>query len=56
MGISRSTSCLIAYMIKYLGYSFMEALEYIKKKRPQVFPNYGFIKQLMNYEKLIKNN
>ena len=54
MGISRSTSCLIAYMIKYLGYSFMEALEYIKKRRPQVFPNYGFIKHLMNYEKINK--
>ena len=54
MGISRSTSCLIAYMIKYLGYSFMEALEYIKKKRSQVMPNYGFIKHLMHYENINK--
>ena len=54
MGISRSTSCLIAYMIKYLGYNFMGALEYIKKKRPQVMPNYGFIKHLMHYENINK--
>ena len=51
LGISRSTSCVIAYMIKYMGYTTMSALEYIKKKRPQVMPNFGFIQQLMVYEK-----
>ena len=51
LGISRSTSCVIAYMIKYMGYTAMSALEFIRKKRPQVMPNYGFLQQLMNYEK-----
>ena len=51
MGISRSTSCVIAYMIKYMGYTAMNALEFIKKKRPIVMPNFGFLNQLMAYEK-----
>ena len=51
MGISRSTSCVIAYMIKYMGYSSMNALSFIKKKRPMVMPNFGFLQQLLIYEK-----
>ena len=50
-GISRSTSCIIAYFIKYMGYTTMSALEFIKKKRVQVMPNFGFLKQLKKYEK-----
>ena len=51
LGISRSTSCVIAYMIKYMGYTAMSALDFIKKKRSQVMPNFGFLQQLMVYEK-----
>ena len=51
LGISRSTSCVIAYMIKYMGYTAMSALNFIKKKRPQVMPNFGFLQQLITYEK-----
>jgi hypothetical protein len=51
LGISRSISCVIAYFIKYLGYTAMDALSFIKRKRSQVMPNYGFLKQLINYEK-----
>ena len=54
LGISRSATCLIAYMIKYLGYTTLTALQFIKKKRPQVMPNIGFIQQLKNYENKIK--
>ena len=51
LGISRSTSCVIAYFIKYLGYTALGALDFIKKKRTQVMPNFGFLNQLMVYEK-----
>lgn len=51
LGISRSTTCVIAYFIKYLGYTAMSALNFIKKKRTQVMPNFGFLNQLMIYEK-----
>ena len=55
LGISRSTSCLIAYMIKYLNYSTLSALQFIKKFRPNVMPNFGFLQQLKNYENKIKS-
>jgi len=51
LGISRSTTCVISYFIKYLGYTTMNALNFIKKKRTQVMPNNGFLDQLMIYEK-----
>jgi hypothetical protein len=39
LGISRSTSILIAYMIKHYGYSVKKSLDLIKSKRKQVNPN-----------------
>ena len=54
LGISRSTSILIAYMIKYFGFNVKKALEYIKAKRKQVNPNQGFMFQLFNFERYIR--
>ena len=54
MGISRSTTCLIAYMIKYMGYSTVTALQFVKSKRPHIMPNFGFLQQLKNYEEKVK--
>jgi protein-tyrosine phosphatase len=46
-GVSRSTSLVVSYMMKYLGYKTVEsALEVIRKNRPFVNPNKGFIRQL----------
>ena len=55
LGISRSTSCVIAYMIRYLGYTTLGALEFIRKRRPLVMPNSGFIQQLTSYERIVRN-
>ncbi len=33
---------------------FEEAYSYVRKKRPVIFPNYGFQKQLVEYEKVLK--
>ena len=41
-------------MIKYLGYNTISAMKYIKNKRPQIMPNFGFLQQLKNYEEIIK--
>jgi protein-tyrosine phosphatase len=54
-GISRNTTCAIAFMIKEMNYSALNALEFIRKKRKIAMPNSGFLKQLINYEKQIKN-
>ena len=55
LGRSRSVSILIAYMIRYYNFNVKKAMEFIKAKRKQIKPNYGFIKQLYSYERYIKN-
>ncbi|CAD8167728.1 unnamed protein product [Paramecium pentaurelia] len=53
-GVSRSASVVIAYLMKTKGFGFQEAFNFVKKKRSVIQPNYGFIKQLRNYEKEVK--
>ena len=43
-GISRSCSCIIAYLILYHGLSTSEGLDIVRKGRPFVNPNPGFLK------------
>jgi protein-tyrosine phosphatase len=52
---SRSSTFVIAYMIKYMGYTIINALNFLKDKRPIVMPNTGFLMQLQKYENKIKN-
>lgn len=51
MGVSRSATIVAAYLMKTREWDVMKALEYIKARRPQVHPNYGFFKQLQIYVK-----
>ena len=53
-GISRSVSLVIAYLIKYFGYTVQKALNYIQVRRNTIKPNKGFLDQLAEYEKLVK--
>lgn len=46
MGISRSATVISAYLMMSRGMSVPQAVSFVKKRRPQVQPNYGFIKQL----------
>ncbi|KAJ7582546.1 protein-tyrosine phosphatase-like protein [Mycena floridula] len=50
MGISRSATVLAAYLMKARQTTAPEALEIIKQSRPQIQPNYGFLKQLDIYQ------
>lgn len=49
-GISRSTTMIMAYLIKKKNFTVSAALEIIKKCRNGVQPNEGFVKQLQEYE------
>lgn len=51
-GISRSTTSILAYFIKYKNQDFQNTLAYIKKKRWIVCPNDGFLRQLKAYQAL----
>ena len=54
LGISRSPSFVLAYLMKYYNFSFENSLKFLRKKRPQVNPNEGFMNYLDKYEKLFK--
>ncbi len=45
-GISRSSTFVVAYLIKYQNIDLQRALKILKRKRGVVNPNTGFIKQL----------
>ena len=55
-GISRSTSCMLAYLMKYEGFGRASALALCRKKRPIVNPNPGFMKQLSDFERKVARN
>lgn len=50
MGISRSATCVIAYLIKYCGKDVFEAISFLRQKRGVINPNSGFIKQLQKFQ------
>jgi hypothetical protein len=45
-GVSRSVTCVMAYLIKYRRFTVAGALARIKEKRPIAAPNIGFLLQL----------
>nr|XP_023020798.1 dual specificity protein phosphatase MPK-4-like [Leptinotarsa decemlineata] len=51
MGVSRSATIVIAYLMKKYKLSYRKASAMVRSKRP-VCPNTGFVKQLENYEQL----
>ena len=53
-GVSRSTSCLIAYYVKYEDKGVLEALGIIQKERKCAHPNFGFGKQLREFEGIVR--
>ncbi|XP_052272354.1 uncharacterized protein LOC127872888 isoform X3 [Dreissena polymorpha] len=56
MGISRSASTVIAYLMKEKKWSLKEAFDYTKSKRSIVNPNNGFMEQLEMYQGILNAN
>ncbi|KAG5677145.1 hypothetical protein PVAND_006927 [Polypedilum vanderplanki] len=54
-GVSRSASLVIAYLMKYSNMSLKQAFHHVRSIRPQVRPNVGFFKQLIEYEQRLFN-
>lgn len=50
LGISRSSSILIAYLIARYKVCLYQAFKYVKDKRLQIAPNYSFLRQLKHFE------
>lgn len=53
-GVSRSATIIIAYLMKKYEFNFDESLNFVKKKRKQIYPNPGFIRQLRNFESQLR--
>ena len=55
LGMSRSASLVIFYLMKEKGWDYDTCFRYTKERRPIVEPNYGFEQQLREYyDKYIK--
>jgi len=50
-GISRSSTIVIAYMMKTEQLTFKKAFKLVQSRRPVIAPNYGFKDQLLLWEK-----
>lgn len=53
-GISRSSSTVIAYIMKEYGESLESALNYVKEKRNCITPNSGFMEQLTTFDGMLQ--
>lgn len=53
MGISRSASVVIAYVMKAKNWSLAKSLDFVKGKRSCVKPNENFLKQLEVYQGIL---
>lgn len=51
MGVSRSSSLVLAYIMRYERMPLAKALEHVRSRRPIIRPNDGFMQQLKEYEK-----
>ncbi|KAH9520827.1 Dual specificity protein phosphatase 14 [Dermatophagoides farinae] len=49
-GISRSSTLVIAYLMKYKNMSLKVAFDFVRSKRWFIRPNTGFFQQLIDYE------
>ncbi|CAF3828715.1 unnamed protein product [Rotaria sp. Silwood1] len=50
LGISRSSTLILAYLIKTYNATLYEAYKFLRHRRPIVCPNMGFLHQLIEYE------
>mgnify|MGYP005855775203 CR=1 FL=1 len=56
MGISRSSTVVISYLMKYSGMNLKQAYHYVLNKKSNIFPNKGFLAQLNKFNKEIYPN
>jgi len=53
MGVSRSSTVTLVYLMKYRGMTLQDAYDHVKIRRPKVCPNSGFMAALIRYEKAL---
>lgn len=53
-GVSRSATIIVAYLMQEKHMTFMEAMQHVRRRRPIACPNFGFQRQLMDFEKALR--
>ena len=53
-GVSRSATICLAYLVSHNHMSLQQAWQHVKKVRPWVKPNKGFLQQLSDWEKMMR--
>lgn len=56
MGISRSSTIVIGYLMSRHNMPFQQAYDYVRSIRPQIRPNNYFKQQLLQFEQELKYN
>ena len=56
MGISRSATIVIAYLMYKNKMKYEQAFDFVKSKRKEINPNSGFREQLIKFEKILLDN
>ncbi|XP_066574741.1 protein phosphatase Slingshot homolog 3 [Amia ocellicauda] len=54
MGVSRSASTVVAFVMKQRGWSLQRALAHVQQRRPVAQPNPGFLRQLHTYSGILQ--
>lgn len=52
-GLSRSPTFAIAFLMKENKWTFEDTLNFVKKKKPSININYGFLEQLKDYDERV---
>lgn len=53
-GLSRSPTFAISYLMRENKWTFEDSYNFVKKKKPSIKINYGFLDQLREYENEVK--
>ena len=53
MGVSRSSTIVMAYLVKGKGFTLYDAYKLCKEQRPKIRPNDGFFNRLTQFEKKV---
>lgn len=53
-GISRSATSVISYLMKKYSWTLSKTTTFVKSRRSVICPNFGFTRQLQEWEKMLK--
>ncbi len=53
-GMSRSVTVVLAYLMKFQGFTLNNAYDHVKQKKSNISPNFSFMEQLVQFENSLR--